>query len=248
MELEKRIEQLQKLIDEASHIAFFGGAGVSTESGIPDFRSKDGLYNQHDVQFEAYAPEYLLSHDCLMDQPKVFYEYYRQKMDCRTIMPNITHLKLAQLEEAGKRVSVITQNIDGLHQKAGSKEVYELHGSTWRNYCTHCKMEHASNAIFDAKEQVPICPHCKTGMIRPEVTLYGEQLPEDFTRALQILQKADLLIVAGTSLTVYPAATLVQYYQGGAMVVMNRDATSADASADLIFHENMGSIFAKIVS
>ena len=137
--MRERIEKLQKFIEESERIVFFGGAGVSTESGVPDFRSKDGLYNQHDVQFEKYDPEYLLSHSCLIDHPKVFYEYYRQKMDARHVEPNITHKVLAQMEDEGKLLAVVTQNIDGLHQKAGSKTVYELHGSVYRNYCMDCK-------------------------------------------------------------------------------------------------------------
>lgn len=246
MDFDRRVAKLQEIIDTSNHIAFFGGAGVSTESGIPDFRSKDGLYNQHDVQFDQYQPEYLLSHDCLFNEPKVFYEYFRQKMDCRGIKPNITHYKLAELEKSGKRLSVITQNIDGLHQKAGSLEVYELHGSTERNFCTYCREKFDGNFIFESKDAIPRCPKCNIGMIRPEVTLYGEQLPDDFTKAIKIINKADTLIVAGTSLTVYPAASLIQYYYGNKLVVINRDATTADQYADLVFHESLGEVFGRI--
>lgn len=246
MDFNERLEKFKAIVKEANHIAFFGGAGVSTESGIPDFRSKDGLYNQHDVQFDMYQPEYLLSHDCLFNEPKVFYEYYRQKLDCRGIEPNITHLKLAELEGKGKRISVITQNIDGLHQKAGSKEVYELHGSTLRNYCSACGEKYDAEYIFDSKEAVVTCPKCGRGLVRPEVTLYGELLPDDFEKALNEIRKSDLMIVAGTSLTVYPAASLVQYFRGNNLVVINRDATSADSYADLVFHESLGEIFTKL--
>lgn len=243
---EERLSKLQEIIDNSKHLAFFGGAGVSTESGIPDFRSKDGLYNQHDVQFDMYQPEYLLSIDCLIKEPKVFYEFYRQKMDCRGIEPNITHYKLAELEKSGKRVSVITQNIDGLHQLAGSKEVYEIHGSTNRNLCSICREKYDGNYIFDSDSLVPICPKCKSGVVRPEVTLYGEQLPDDFERSIEVLKHADTMIVAGTSLTVYPAANLVRYFYGDKLIIINRDATSADQYANLVFHENLGEVFGKL--
>lgn len=246
MDFEQRLVKLQQIITNSKHIAFFGGAGVSTESGIPDFRSKDGLYNQHDVKFDAYQPEYLLSHDCLFNEPKVFYEYYRQKLDCRNIEPNITHFKLAELEKNGKRISVITQNIDGLHQKAGSREVYELHGTTKRNYCANCGEQYDGDYIFNNDSSIVRCPKCKTGLIRPDVTLYGETLPEDYEKAMDILKKADVMIVAGTSLTVYPAAYLVRYFNGEHLVIINRDETSADSHANLVFHENLGEVFSRI--
>lgn len=166
-------EQLKKYIEESNNIVFFGGAGVSTESGILDFRSKNGLYNQHDIQFDKYEPEYLLSRECLYHNPKVFYEFYRQKMDTRNIEPNITHKVLAKMEEAGKLSAIITQNIDGLHQKAGSKNVFEIHGTTQRNYCSKCGKEYNSDYIFDTNETIPKC-ECR-GLIRPDVTLYGEK-------------------------------------------------------------------------
>lgn len=165
-------EQLREYIEESNNIVFFGGAGVSTESGIPDFRSKDGLYNQHNIQFEKYNPEYLLSRECLYNNPKVFYEFYRQKMDTRNIEPNITHKVLAKMEEIGKLKAIVTQNIDGLHQKAGSKNVFEIHGTTQRNYCSKCKMEYHSDFLFNTKDAIPKC-ECG-GLIRPDVTLYGE--------------------------------------------------------------------------
>lgn len=246
LSFDQRIEKLQKLIDTAENIVFFGGAGVSTESGIPDFRSKDGLYNTPNVGFEDYTPEYLLSHDCLMRQPKVFYEFYRQKLDCRGIKPNVTHIKLAELESAGKNITVITQNIDNLHQLAGSKRVLEVHGSTERNNCTVCDARFDANAIFDSKEEIPKCPICGRGMIRPEVTLYGEQLPEAFYEAAEACHRAKLMIVAGTSLTVYPAANLVREFYGDNLVIINRDSTGYDNMADLVFHENLGEVFSRI--
>lgn len=256
-DFETRIKELQGLIANAKHIAFFGGAGVSTESGIPDFRSKDGLYNQKDINFDKYEPEFLLSHSCLynkksgmghkypnIDTTPIFYEFYRQKLDCRTIEPNITHKKLAELEEKGKRVSIITQNIDGLHQKAGSKEVYEIHGTTYKNYCDKCGKIFDKNYIFECDEDVP---HCECGgLIRPAVTLYEESLPTDFDKASEVLIQADLLIVAGTSLTVYPAANLIQYYHGDKIVMINRDSTPKDSYMDLIFRESLGDVFSKL--
>ena len=171
----QQIKKLKEYIKESKKIVFFGGAGVSTESGIPDFRSKDGLYNQHDVQFDKYEPEYLLSRECLYNNPKVFYEFYRQKMDTRNIEPNITHKVLAKMEQIGKLEAIVTQNIDGLHQKAGSKNVFEIHGTTRRNYCSKCKMEYHPDFIFNTKDAIPKC-ECR-GLIRPDVTLYGENLP-----------------------------------------------------------------------
>ena len=240
---EEKMTLLREYVEGANHIAFFGGAGVSTESGIPDFRSKDGLYNQHDVKFEKYKPEYLLSKDCLFHNPKVFYEYYRQKLDCRTINPNATHYFLAKLESEGKRVSIITQNIDGLHQKAGSKEVYEIHGTTMKNICSHCGATFEKDYIFESKESIPKCPHCGRGMVRPMVTLYGEELPDDFVEAMEVLHNADLCIVAGTSLSVYPAANLLQDYYGEHLVIVNRDATDKDKYADLVFYNNLKEVF-----
>lgn len=241
---EERIAALKEMIESSNKIVFFGGAGVSTESGIPDFRSKDGLYNQKDIQFEQYSPEYLLSHSCLYNNSKVFYEFYRQKLDCRNIEPNITHYKLAELEAAEKLKCIITQNIDGLHQKAGSKKVLEIHGTTLKNYCTVCGKEYDSNYIFNCEESIPKCTEsgCK-GIIRPDVTLYEEQLPKAFEDAYNALQKADLLIVGGTSLTVQPAASLISYYYGKNLVIINRDKTDYDKWADIVFHEKLGEVF-----
>lgn len=220
--MDDRILKLKQFIDESERIVFFGGAGVSTESGVPDFRSKDGLYNQHDVRFDAYEPEYLLSHSCLRDRPEVFFEFYRQKMDARNVEPNYAHKYLAKLEEEGKLIGVVTQNIDGLHQKAGSKKVFEIHGSTTRNYCQRCGKKYPGDAIYLSKERVP---HCDCGgIIRCDVTLYEEQLPEDAVRnAISAIQRADMMIIGGTSLRVYPAASFIHYFQGKRIAIINRE-------------------------
>ena len=242
--MREKIEKLQSFIDVSERIVFFGGAGVSTESGVPDFRSKDGLYNQHDVQFEKYDPEYLLSHSCLIDNPKVFYEYYRQKMDARHVEQNITHKVLARMEEEGKLLAVVTQNIDGLHQKAGSKKVYELHGTTLRNYCAWCKKEYPSNYLFESSEAVPKCG-CG-GQIRPDVTLYEESLPDAaVSGAISAIASADMLIIGGTSLRVYPAASYVRYFRGKHLVVINREELDVrlDAENDLFICGSLGEVF-----
>lgn len=242
---ESRLQHFQQILDDAKSVVFFGGAGVSTDSGIPDFRSKDGLYNQHDVQFDQYPPEYLLSHSCLYDQPKVFFEYYRQKMDCREIEPNITHKKLAEMEASGKLSCVITQNIDGLHQKAGSMKVYEVHGTTQRVYCDRCRKEYPYDILFTSSEAIP---HCKCGgMLRPDVTLYEESLPEEaWENAILAIAKADVFIIGGTSLRVYPANTLTRYFRGPHLIIINRDSTDQDHDAEIVFHEGLGEIFSQI--
>ena len=241
-----KYDDLNKIVAESKHIVFFGGAGVSTESGIPDFRSKDGLYNNRDVQFDAYTPEYLLSIECLENNPKVFYEFYRQKMNVDGIEPNKAHIKLAEMEKAGKLDGVITQNIDGLHQKAGSVNVQEVHGSTLRNYCKRCHKKYPADAIFTSSEPIPKCSICG-GMIRPDVTLYGEGLPTDAWRnAVRLVDNADCLIVGGTSLVVNPAASLAFGFRGKHLVIINRDVTSADRMAELVFHESISEVLGKI--
>lgn len=240
-------DKLREYIEESNNIVFFGGAGVSTESGIPDFRSKDGLYNQHDIQFDKYEPEYLLSRECLYNNPKVFYEFYRQKIDTRNIEPNITHNVLAKMERIGKLKAIVTQNIDGLHQKAGSKNVFEIHGTTQRNYCSKCKKEYPSDYIFTVNESIPKC-ECR-GQIRPDVTLYGEQLPENAVMcAINAIQKADMLIVGGTSLQVYPAANYVSYFSGEHLVVINREKIKVmlNEETDLMIVDSLGNIFREI--
>lgn len=245
--MDEKIEKLRKFIDESENIVFFGGAGVSTESGVPDFRSADGLYNQHDIRFERYSPEYLLSHDCLACEPEVFFEFYRQKMDTRSIKPNAAHIFLARLEETGKLSAVVTQNIDGLHGKAGSKNVCEIHGSTERNYCSKCGKIYPPDFIFESKERVPRCP-CG-GVVRCDVTLYGEQLPDDaVTRAIAAIRRADMMIIGGTSLTVYPAASYVGFFRGKHIAIINRDHLDypLDAENDVEINAPIGEVFSQI--
>lgn len=234
------IEKLKKLVEESNNIVFFGGAGVSTESGIPDFRSKDGLYNQK----YKYSPEVILSHSFFLNNTKDFYDFYREKMNSLKYEPNITHRKLAELEEKGKLKAVITQNIDGLHQKAGSKKVLELHGSVLRNYCMKCNKFYDAKYVFEGKD----IPKCKCGgIIKPDVVLYQEPLDYDvFEEAVKKISNADLLIVAGTSLTVNPACSLIQYFNGKSLVLINRDATPYDNRADLLIRESLGKVFSNI--
>lgn len=244
--MDEKIKLLKEYINQAQSAVFFGGAGVSTESGIPDFRSKDGLYNTPNVGFESYTPEYLLSHTCLVREPKVYFEFHRQKMDTRNIEPNMAHKVLAKLEEQGKLKAVITQNIDGLHQKAGSKTVYEIHGSALRNYCSSCGKKYDRDYIFDSKEEIPRC-ECG-GMIRPDIVLYEEGLPDDaVSGAINALSNADLLIIGGTSLTVYPAASFINYFRGKYLVVINRDQLRIRGVENtLIINDKIGEVFSQI--
>ena len=226
-----KIEALAKIIYESRNIVFFGGAGVSTESGVPDFRSKDGLYNKPDVRFEGYSPEYLLSHTCLVNEPKVFFEFYRQKMDARNVVPNFAHLFLAKLERLGKLKAVVTQNIDGLHQRAGSVNVLEIHGSTTENYCISCGETYPADFIFNCDKDIPTCPKCG-GMVRCNVTLYEELLPEKaVNRSINAISSCDTLIIGGTSLTVYPAASYVNFFKGENLVLINKDHVEAKFNA-----------------
>lgn len=242
-----KIDLLVQYIKESRNIVFFGGAGVSTESGIPDFRSKDGLYNQHDVKFDKFNPEYLLSRECLYNNSKVFYEFYRQKLDVREYEPNITHVALAKLEEIGKLSAVVTQNIDGLHQKAGSKNVYEIHGTTQRNYCSKCGMEYHKDYIFNTDKSVPVC-ECR-GLIRPDVTLYGENLPDKtVNEACAKIFDAEMLIIGGTSLAVYPANTFVNYFRGRHLVVINNeDIHIRLGEDDLMIKDSLGNVFSEVL-
>lgn len=242
-----KIERLYQWIDGSDNIVFFGGAGVSTESGIPDFRSKDGLYNQKDVRFDDYAPEYLLSHDCLVNEPKVFFEYYRQKLDARRAQPNAAHRFLARLEKMGKLRAVVTQNIDGLHQKAGSRNVLEIHGSTDRNYCSRCGKKYPADYLFDSGEAIPRC-ECG-GIVRCDVTLYGESLPEETVeQACRAIGEAEVLIIGGTSLTVYPAAYYVNEFRGKYLAVINRDPIpfGYDPENDLKINRPIGEVMAEL--
>lgn len=232
---------LQEMVDESRRIVFFGGAGVSTESGIPDFRSVDGLYHQ---QYDT-PPETILSHSFFLTHPEEFYRFYRAKMLPPDAQPNAAHLKLAELEQAGRLSAVITQNIDGLHQKAGSRTVLELHGSIWRNHCMRCGKFYPPQVIAEDTRPVPLCT-CG-GWIKPDVVLYEEGLEEDvLAAAVGYLRRADMLIVAGTSLTVYPAAGLVRYFRGKNLVLINRDATPMDSLARLVIREKVGEVLARV--
>lgn len=232
---------LQEIIDHSKNIVFFGGAGVSTESGIPDFRSTDGLYNQK----YDYPPEEILSHTFFVSHTEAFYDFYRDKMLCLTAEPNAAHKKLVELEQKGKISAVVTQNIDGLHQKAGSKNVFELHGSIHRNYCTQCHKFFDADFIANSVG-IPICD-CG-GIIKPDVVLYEEGLDDaTVTGAVDAISSADCLIVAGTSLNVYPAAGFIRYFRGKYFVLINRDVTPADKYADLVIHDSVGKVLSDIV-
>ena len=234
-------EQLQQWIKDSGNVVFFGGAGVSTESGIPDFRSVDGLYSQKYDQ----PPESILSHTYFVGHTGDFYRFYRDKMLCLDAKPNAAHQKLAQLERAGRLKAVVTQNINGLHQMAGSQVVYELHGSVHRNYCTKCRAFYGADFI-QTGEGVPLCPVCG-GLVKPDVVLYEEGLDQDTVEgAVRAIARADVLIVGGTSLVVYPAAGLIDYYQGRKLVLINRDPTPYDGRADLVIHDSIGKVLGGI--
>ena len=234
-------EQLQQWIKDSGNVVFFGGAGVSTESGIPDFRSVDGLYSQKYDQ----PPESILSHTYFVGHTGDFYRFYRDKMLCLDAKPNAAHQKLAQLERAGRLKAVVTHNIDGLHQMAGSQVVYELHGSVHRNYCTKCRAFYGADFI-QTGEGVPLCPVCG-GLVKPDVVLYEEGLDQDTVEgAVRAIARADVLIVGGTSLVVYPAAGLIDYYQGRKLVLINRDPTPYDGRADLVIHDSIGKVLGGI--
>lgn len=235
------LEQLQQWVRDSGNIVFFGGAGVSTESGIPDFRSVDGLYHQKYDQ----PPETILSHTYFERNTEDFYRFYRDKMLCLDARPNAAHRKLAQLEQAGRLKAVVTQNIDGLHQMAGSQTVYELHGSVHRNYCTKCRTFCGVDFIKNG-EGVPLCPVCG-GVVKPDVVLYEEGLDQDTVEgAVRSIARADMLIVGGTSLVVYPAAGLINYYRGNKLVLINRDPTPYDGQADLVIHDSIGKVLGGI--
>lgn len=236
----EHLETFKHWVNESSHIVFFGGAGVSTESGIKDFRSVDGLYSQ---KFD-YPPETIISHSFYERKPDYFFRFYREKMLPLGFEPNVTHRVLARWELEGKLDAVVTQNIDGLHQKAGSKRVYELHGSVLRNYCTRCGKFYPAEFIRDCGG-VPQCT-CG-GTVKPDVVLYEESLDQDTVeKSIGAITRADMLIVAGTSLTVYPAAGLIRYYGGNRLVLINRDETPYDGYANLVFHESLGEVFGRL--
>ena len=237
---EERIQEFKELVDKSNNIVFFGGAGVSTESGIPDFRSKDGLYNQK----YKYPPEEILSHEFFIENTEEFYKFYRDKMNSLKYEPNITHKKLADLEKEGKLKAVITQNIDGLHQKAGSKNVLELHGSVLRNHCIKCNKFYEAEYVFNSKG-VPKCT-CG-GIIKPDVVLYGEALDEEvLEKSVYAISKADLMIVGGTSLMVSPANGLIRYFRGSNLVLINKDKTPYDNLANLVINDSLGKVMSEI--
>ena len=237
---QEEVRKLQEIIDDSRRIVFFGGAGVSTESGIPDFRSAEGIYHQH----YKYAPEQVVSHSFFKAHPDVFYEFYKEKMMCLEAEPNAAHRKLAQLEEAGRLTAVITQNIDGLHQKAGSKKVYELHGSIHRNYCQKC------GRFYDAAfvKEAPGIPRCGCGgIIKPDVVLYEESLDSmTIEKSVRAIAEADTLIIGGTSLVVYPAAGFIDYFRGKHLVVINKSATAREVGAQLSISAPIGEILGQI--
>ena len=236
----EHLQTLKQWVDESQRIVFFGGAGVSTESGIPDFRSVDGLYNQ---KFE-YPPEKIISRSFYDADPAYFFRFYKEKMMPLGFEPNITHQVLARWEQEGKLSAVVTQNIDGLHQKAGSENVLELHGCVLRNYCTRCHKFHTAEFLLHS-DGIPRCD-CG-GIVKPDVVLYEEGLDEEtIERSICAIMEADLLIVGGTSLTVYPAAGLINYYRGNRLVLINRDETPYDHRADLVFHQSLGSVFSEL--
>ena len=238
--MNEKIEKFKTLVNESNNIVFFGGAGVSTESGIPDFRSKDGLYNQK----YKYPPEEILSHTFFINHTEEFFKFYKEKMNSLKYEPNVTHIKLAELEKEGKLKAVVTQNIDGLQQKAGSKNVYELHGSVLRNYCMKCHKFYDAEYVFNSSG-VPKCS-CG-GIIKPDVVLYEEALDEEtLEKSVYAIANADLLIVGGTSLTVYPASGLINYFKDKNLVLINRDTTPFDNRADLVINESLGKVFGEI--
>lgn len=246
--MDAKLQEFLKMVKESSNIVFFGGAGVSTESGIPDFRSTDGLYNQ---QYD-YPPETILSHTFFVRKPEEFYRFYRDKILIDGAEPNITHKKLAEMEAAGKLKAVITQNIDGLHQKAGSREVYEVHGTVAKNYCTNCNKFFSGDEVqklidTNRTSGIPCCDKCGA-IIKPDVVLYEEGLDDYvWSKSCEYIMNADMLIVGGTSLVVYPAAGLINYYKGHKLVLINKSVTPYDDEADLVLHMGLGDVFSRIM-
>ena len=235
-----KINELQRMIDECNNIVVFTGAGVSTDSGLKDFRGKDGLYKKP----SPYPAEYMLSHDCFYEHTEEFYEYYKENFNCLDNEPNIIHKYFKKLEDSGKLKAVITQNIDGLHTKAGNKNIFELHGTIYRNYCTKCYKEYDAKYVFDS-DGVPTCT-CG-GIIKPDVVLYGEMLPEDaYMGGLDAIDNSDMLIVCGSSLTVYPASGMVADFNGKYLVIINGSPTPYDYKANLVINERMANVFKEI--
>ena len=243
--MDTEIEQLTKILKESNNIVFFGGAGVSTESGIPDFRSANGLFNEKlNITF---TPEQLVSHSFYIRYPKEFFNFYKAKLIYPQAKPNKAHISLAKLEEMGKLKAVITQNIDGLHQAAGSKNVFELHGSVLRNYCVKCHAFYDEKFILDSKD-VPTCTKCG-GNVKPDVVLYEEGLDDNVIRdAIRAIANADTLIIGGTSLVVYPAAGLIDYFRGKNLILINKSTTTADSKADLVIHDSIGKVLSMAIN
>ena len=244
-EIDKKIAQLQKLYDESKNIVFFGGAGVSTESGIPDFRSQDGLYSQK----WKYPPETIISRSFFDANPFEFYRFYREKLIIKDAKPNIAHTVLAKMERLGKLSAVVTQNIDGLHQMAGSNTVFELHGSVLRNYCMKCGEFYDVDFIAESENAEDKIPHCKKcgGMVKPDVVLYEEGLDQKcINGAVKAISEADLLIIGGTSLVVYPAAGLIDYFRGENVVLINKSQTASDSKANLVIHDSIGKVLGSL--
>ncbi len=238
----EKILKLNEMIKDSNSIVFFGGAGVSTESGIPDFRSKDGLYNMK----YKYSPEQILSHSFFIDNTEEFFKFYKDKLNSLKYMPNITHYTLAKLEKKGKLKSIITQNIDGLHQKAGSKKILELHGSVLRNHCIKCNSFYDAEYVFNSKTIIPKCNKCG-GIIKPDVVLYEEPLDDKvYNQAINDISSCDMLIIGGTSLVVYPASYLIQYFKGKYIVLINKDKTPFDNYANLVINDSLGNVFKNI--
>jgi NAD-dependent deacetylase len=242
--MDKNIEQLAQIIRDSNNIVFFGGAGVSTASNIPDFRSSKGLFNEK--LNRSFTPEQLVSHTFFMRYPEDFYEFYKDKLVYPEAKPNKCHIVLAELESMGKLKAVVTQNIDGLHQMAGSKTVYELHGSVHRNYCMKCHAFYDADYILNSKK-IPICKKCG-GVVKPDVVLYEEGLDQEvISKSIQAISKADTLIIGGTSLVVYPAAGLINYFNGKNLILINKSATSADKKANLVVSEDIAEVFDKVM-
>ncbi len=243
---QQKADALAEMLADASYAVFLGGAGVSTESGIPDFRSKNGLYRRQRGKYSGYQPEYLLSHECLRKEPEVFFDYYRRNLDVRDALPNEAHKALARLELSGRLAGVITQNIDGLHQKAGSINVQEIHGTIWGNHCISCKTPYDASYLFEHPDSIPKCDRCGK-MVRPDVILYGEFLPEKaYHNAINMINRADLLIIGGTSLEVGSASQLAHLFHGDHLVIINKGKTRMEGKADLVFHESIGKVLAEL--
>ncbi len=243
---DQKYEAFSEILFDSEHVVFLGGAGVSTESGIPDFRSRNGLYKKRDRAFGRYKPEYLLSIECLRNRPEVFFDYYRKNLDARRALPNRAHEVLASMEASGRLDGVITQNIDGLHQKAGSRNVQEIHGTIRMNHCVSCRAPYGEDFIFESPDRIPRCPACGK-MVRPDVTLYGEFLPQPaYTNAINMIGLADTLIIGGTSLEVGSAAQLAHMFHGRHLVIINKGKTKLEGAADLVFHDSIGKVLDRI--